>query len=213
VNAQPAKFLFGNEFATGERRRPSPSAEREATERAAELAAAEARGYAAGVAAGEQSASARELARFAAAIEQCVGSAMHILGTLDATQRMIEQEAAGLAIEVARRLARGLIEAEPLGEIERVAREALSHVRSAPHLVLRVAPDLVERVQERLKMVAWERGYEGRLIVLGEPDVLTGDCRIDWADGGIVRDSAAISAAVDDIVTRFIAARNMPNGE
>ena len=34
--------------------------------------------------------------------------------------------------------------------------------------------------------------------VLGEPDLALGDARIEWADGGVVRDRARIEAAVLD---------------
>lgn len=207
MNARPAKFTFSNEFSSGEPRRPQPSAQREAAEKAAELAAAEARGHALGFGAGEQSAKARELGRLSAAIEQFVSSSMHILGTLDQLAMTLEQEAIALAIATAQRLAKGLIDSAPVVEIERVAREALSHVRRAPHLVLRVHLDLVESVEARMKAIAWERGYEGRVVVLGEPDIMTGDCRIEWADGGLVRDSTAMMAAIDEAITRYLTAR------
>ena len=39
-----------------------------------------------------------------------------------------------------------------------------------------------------LKRLARERGFEGRIVVLGEPDIALGDARLEWADGGIVRE-------------------------
>jgi len=54
------------------------------------------------------------------------------------------------------------------------------------------------------------RSYEGasedRLVVLAEPAMRPGDCRIEWADGGICRDSAAVTAAIDQAVSRYISA-------
>jgi len=50
-------------------------------------------------------------------------------------------------------------------------------------------------------------GFEGRLVVLAEPDIALGDCRIEWADGGVKRDSAATQAAIADAVARYIAGR------
>jgi flagellar assembly protein FliH len=35
-------------------------------------------------------------------------------------------------------------------------------------------------------------------VVLGDPDMHAGDARIEWADGGIVRERARIEAAVAD---------------
>ena len=37
-------------------------------------------------------------------------------------------------------------------------------------------------------------------MVLAEPDIAPGDCRIEWADGGISRDSAATEHAIDEAV-------------
>ena len=34
-----------------------------------------------------------------------------------------------------------------------------------------------------------------------------GDCRIEWADGGLVRDRAATEAAIGEAVSRYVAAR------
>jgi flagellar assembly protein FliH len=42
---------------------------------------------------------------------------------------------------------------------------------------------------------------------MAEPDIALGDCRIEWADGGIKRDSAAIEAAITAAVLSYIAAR------
>ena len=44
-------------------------------------------------------------------------------------------------------------------------------------------------------------------MVLAEPDIALGDCRIEWADGGVTRDSAATEAAIDEAVARYVAAR------
>ena len=51
------------------------------------------------------------------------------------------------------------------------------------------------------------RSFEGRLVVLAEPDIALGDCRIEWADGGINRDSAAADAAIGAAVAGYIGAR------
>jgi flagellar assembly protein FliH len=51
------------------------------------------------------------------------------------------------------------------------------------------------------------RGLAGHLIVLAEPDIQTGDCRIEWADGGVNRDRSATEAAIDEAVARYVKAR------
>ena len=43
--------------------------------------------------------------------------------------------------------------------------------------------------------------------MLGEPGIARGDCRIEWADGGVNRDTAAADAAIGEAVARYISAR------
>jgi flagellar assembly protein FliH len=42
---------------------------------------------------------------------------------------------------------------------------------------------------------------------LGDPGIGAGDCRIEWADGGVNRDAAAANAAIGEAVARYIGAR------
>ena len=61
--------------------------------------------------------------------------------------------------------------------------------------------DLAERL-------AQQSGFEGRLVILAEPEIATGDCRIEWADGGVVLERAAIEAKINELVGRYIASRD-----
>ena len=48
--------------------------------------------------------------------------------------------------------------------------------------------------------MARERGFEGRIIVLGDDGMSPGDVRIEWADGGVVRDAGAVDEAVQRVL-------------
>ena len=61
---------------------------------------------------------------------------------------------------------------------------------------MRVNDALYAVAKEKLDDIVRARSFEGRLVVLAEPDIALGDCRIEWADGGINRDSAAADAAI-----------------
>jgi flagellar assembly protein FliH len=47
-------------------------------------------------------------------------------------------------------------------------------------------------------------------VVTSDETLAPGDCRIEWADGGVTRDHAATASAVDEMVSRYISARNAP---
>ena len=56
--------------------------------------------------------------------------------------------------------------------------------------------------------IARRYGFEGRLVILAEPDIATGDCKIEWADGGVVLDSGATAAKIAELVDRYMASRH-----
>ena len=66
---------------------------------------------------------------------------------------------------------------------------------------------LHEAARDKLDEIVRRGSPDTRLVVLAEPEIAAGDCRIEWADGGIERDSAAIAAAIDEAVTRYVHAR------
>jgi flagellar assembly protein FliH len=66
---------------------------------------------------------------------------------------------------------------------------------------------LYATAKEKLDDIVRAKSFEGRLVVLAEPDITVGDCRIEWADGGINRDSAAADAVISEAVTGYVSAR------
>jgi flagellar assembly protein FliH len=80
-------------------------------------------------------------------------------------------------------------------------------------VVVRVNEALYDTARERLEEIARSRGLEARLVVLAEPDIALGDCRIEWADGGVVRDRAATQSAITEAVIRYVAARTLRSSE
>ena len=56
--------------------------------------------------------------------------------------------------------------------------------------------------------LARRSGFEGRLVILPEPDIDISDCKIEWADGGCTLDRAATDTRIGELVERYMAARN-----
>jgi len=191
VSANASKYLFDCDF-----REPGGSAS--APKNAAALQEAEQRGYAQGVAEGRRQAGSEAEAQLRASIQRLADSAVALLAGLDAHQARLEEEALAFGTALARKLAATALAAHPLDAIIEAARASFQHLRGVPHLVVRVNEALVEAVEAQVQRISRERGYEGRLVVIGEPEIAPGDGRIEWADGGIVREQARIEAALDE---------------
>ena len=63
-----------------------------------------------------------------------------------------------------------------------------------------------EAITETVGKFARESGFDGRFVVLGEPDFAPGDCRIEWADGGIIRNLDIVETEIETSFQRYFAA-------
>ena len=202
--AAPAKFLFDMDFSAPDRTRERPAT---ASEIAQKIASAEARAYRDGFDAAQREAKAESDRRAALALEE-IGIALKTIATgFSGIETRMETEAVDVAVAVARKLCDALMASEPLGEITALVSDCFSHLVSTPHLVVRINASLYEVARERIERLAKQSGFAGRLVILAEPEIDTGDCRIEWADGGVVLERAAIEAKINELVGRYMASR------
>jgi flagellar assembly protein FliH len=202
--AAPAKFLFDTDFSAPDRARERATA----AEVAQKVAAAEARAYRDGYDAALREARVESDRRVALALETIGVAIKGIAAGLSGVERRMETEAVDVAVAVARKLATELVAREPLGEITALVSDCFAQLVSTPHIVVRINDTLYEAAHARIETLAKQSGFAGRLVILAEPEIQTGDCRIEWADGGVVLERGAIEAKISELVGRYIASRN-----
>ena len=202
--AAPAKFLFDMDFSAPDRMRERPATPAEIAQK---IASAEARAYRDGYDTAQREAKAESDRRTALALEEIAIGIQGIATRFSGIETRMETEAVDVAVAVARKLCSELISGEPLIEISRLVSDCFSHLVSTPHLVVRINDSLYETAHERIERLAKQSGFAGRLVILAEPEIATGDCRIEWADGGVVLERAAIEAKIDELVGRYMASR------
>ena len=166
----PAKFLFDTDFAAPDKSRERPTQ----VEMAQKIATAEAKAYRDGYDAGQREAKAESDRRLALALEEIKIAMQDIAARLGGVELRMETEAVDVAVAVARKLSSQLIAAEPLGEVAGLVSECFSHLVATPHLVVRVNDQLYEAARERIERLAKPSGFQGRLVILAEPEIPTG---------------------------------------
>jgi flagellar assembly protein FliH len=196
------KFLFEDDFAIDPRAKPAEPTFTLAAHNAA-VAAAQQEGFRSGMAAAE----AKTERQMAVACERIAGALDAMVKGLSSIEARLEAEAVEVAAAVATKLAPELIAREPFAEISALVSDCFRHLVAAPHVVLRVGDAIYETARARLEEIARGHGFDGRLVVLAEPALAPGNCRIEWADGGMVRDRAAIEAIIAEAVTAYVASR------
>jgi flagellar assembly protein FliH len=203
--AAPAKFLFDVDFSAPDKSREKPATPAEIAQK---IADAEARAYRAGYTAAQHEAKVESDRRIALAMEEISLAIRGIATRFSGIETRMETEAVDVAVAVARKLCAELVSREPLGEITALVSDCFSHLVSTPHLVVRINTQLYEAAREKIERLATQSGFEGRLVILAEPEIATGDCRIEWADGGVVLDRATIEAKISELVGRYMASRD-----
>ena len=199
-----AKYLFDEDFAAGEK--PTISL----VEHERRRADAESQAYREGFTAGQEQAHQEAAQRMADALSMIADGLDRLDGALTAIETRLETEAVEVAVAVAAKLSPALIAREPFAEIAALATECFHHLVSTPLVTVRIAAEIHETAKEQIEEIARARGFDGRLAIISDESLAPGDCRVEWADGGIIRDHTATTSAIDETVARYIAARNMP---
>ncbi len=195
------KYLFDDDFSAGER--PTITLVEAERRRADAESQAYRNGFAAGLAQAQN-----DDARKTTVVLGAIADAMERFNTsLAGIEVRLETEAVQVAVAVAGKLAPELIAREPLAEISALVTESFNHLVKAPHVVVHIGAEIYESAKTKLDEIAQARGFEGRLVVMSDPAMSPGDCRIEWADGGVARDRAATLATIDELVTRYVAGR------
>ncbi|MEQ1902174.1 MAG: hypothetical protein ABL866_15750 [Devosia sp.] len=205
MQTAPVKFNFDLDLGRRQERNSIVSD----TAMAAMLAKARAEGYEQGLADGGQSAAAKAAQRLTLAAESLAGHTATMTAALDDRTRQTLAEAVELAATIGRKLAAHLLVREPVGEIDALLTECLASLDGVPHLVIRCAPELADAIREVATVRVSASGFAGRLVVLGDPELAQGDGKIEWVDGGLVRDRALLEAEIDGRITAYLAAKGI----
>ena len=116
---------------------------------------------------------------------------------------VVRDDAAKLALAMAKRIAPAALAALPAGDVEIALRQAMHQAIAEPRITLRAAPQVTEVLEPRLTDIAHEEGYDGRVMIAADPAMTGADCRIEWRGGGAERSEQAI----EDALTALIAHR------
>jgi len=208
--ASPARFTFDLDLG----RRPAAPPPVMPEDLVAQLVRqAREEGYAEGMRDGESNATAMAAQTVASAAAALATSMVQMTAALDDARKANLEEAVNLAAAIGRKLAAHLLARYPVAEIEALIAECMASLEGVPHLVIRCHPDIADAVREVATAHMATSGFSGRLIVMGDPDQRLGDGRLEWVDGGLVRDINTISHEIDQRISAYLAARGIGGEE
>ena len=210
-------FLFDYSFDDGadEARLAAEEAERRAAEEAAanvaptfsveELEAAKSEAYAKGRQEGMDDAMAGIEQQVARTLDAVFSRVPKVFEQHKAWTKEMETDAARLGLAVIGRLAPELVKDKELPEVEAVIREAFGFLTEQPKVMIRVSKDLEESLADKVELMASRVGYEGQVVLVGDPELPVDDCRVSWQAGAVERSLDDIWGQIDQIVDRVVA--------
>lgn len=205
--AQPARFTFDLDL--GRRSTdvaPVPTVPEDLV--AQLVAQAREEGYAEGQRAGEQNATTMAAQTLAAAAATLATQTAQMVAALDQASHEAQRDAVNLAASIGRKLALHLLARFPTVELDALIGECMQSLGGVPHLVVRCHPSIADNIRDIATAHMQTSGFSGRLIVMGDPDQRLGDGKLEWVDGGLVRDIGAISKDIDSKIKTYLAARS-----
>jgi len=167
-----------------------------------ELAAAQQQSFQDGKAAGLQEANAQFEHVIATALSQIAQSIPTVFEQHAHIQKEHEAQALEVATAVSKKIIPAYAEKNGLEEIIQVVQRCMEPLHTEPRIIVKVHESLREDVQEKLKKIADNLGFEGRVVVMANDDIVPGDCRIDWSEGGAERNSEVLWQQIDEIIDR-----------
>ena len=167
-----------------------------------ELDATRHQGWLEGRAAGEADAMERTERRLADTVGRLTHDLQALAGAQQQALARIERQATELSVAIVRKLFPAFVARSGTVEIAALVADAMSLAQEQPKLALRCAPDMAEALEPVLAQAAERSGFEGRLSVRGDADLAGTDCRIEWSDGGLDRDSGRLMTEIETAVAR-----------
>jgi flagellar assembly protein FliH len=128
-----------------------------------------------------------------------------MLGRLASEADNLRADAAEVAIAAAKAIATTALDAFGEEAILDIVSTAVAQMRDAPRLVVKVSPELVSTMEERLIGCAREAGFSGEIFVREDATASNGDCTLDWGDAIITHDRASAFEAIELAAQKWLA--------
>lgn len=123
----------------------------------------------------------------------------------------VHHDSISMAVSIMRKLAPELLRGSELPQVEHIVNEAFQFLTDQPKVMIRVASDLEDALVGKVNLMASRVGYEGQVVLTGDPDLELTDCRISWYAGAVERSLDETWSQIDEMVDRVL--RGLPARE
>lgn len=135
---------------------------------------------------------------------QFVAQTTALLEAEQSRTAMAQEIALGTTIATIKKVWPDILRQLGLPLIESTLRQSMDYNPEEPRLVVRVHDTLLDAVVKNLPQLQAQQAFAGKVIVIADAGVIAGDCKIEWADGGLERISRTLSQQLDEAWERLL---------
>jgi flagellar assembly protein FliH len=103
-----------------------------------------------------------------------------------------QQDLPKAALAIAKKVAEGALAENSAAAVEATALRCVEIMLGEPKLQITVHESLIEQVKKKVADVATRTELAKDVVVIGQNNLATTDCRMEWKDGALVRNVAKI---------------------
>lgn len=156
--------------------------------------------YDVGFAAGHKAGLDEQTERLTATTLQVGHKIEHMLNNMQLLQKECHEGMRRMALAIAHKFVPEFTARHGIQEIEAVIAEVITEMVHEPRLVVRIHESQFDSLNEKINALAVQKAYAGKVVVLADAEIAVGDCRVEWADGGMERNGQAMWAKVEQVV-------------
>jgi flagellar assembly protein FliH len=200
--AEPAptrKFMFERSFdASAANRAPE---RKPVTLKPDQYDALKKESYDAGFAAGQKAGLDEQTTQMMLLLAKIEGKIDQMADTMDMIHKDNETNVRRIALAMLGKFVPDLNARHGLAEIEAMLGNVITEMVHEPRLVVRVHETQFDVLDEKINAITKQKAYAGKVVVLADAEIAPGDCRIEWADGGMERNAKSLMTTIEKTVT------------
>jgi flagellar assembly protein FliH len=194
----PRKFMFDKSFDQMGQARPQerPSV----TLRPEQLDQIKKECFDSGFAAGQKANGEEQALRQASTLTRVEEQLTRVVQNMQLLHTQHDKQLRSIILAVIRKVLPSFMAKQGLDEIQTMIADIMGEMGHEPRLVVRVNEAQFDAISTKVNDIATQKAYPGKVVVLADAEIASGDCRIEWADGGIERKASETVKTVETIV-------------
>lgn len=113
------------------------------------------------------------------------------------------ETAVEFAFAVCKKILPALNKRDGLNEIRALLEQNFRFLKEEPKISIRLNPALADPIKQYIAQIVIKESYPGKIAVIRDENIALGDCRIEWKNGGLERNTQDILNQTEELLRLY----------